>query len=126
MTPRFLILSGAVILALGVAAGAFGAHGLRRAIPPDLLETWRTAAHYQVIHGLGLLLLAAVWTHLAPAPAAWSGGLMLAGLLLFSASLYALVLTGIRAFGAITPVGGLLLILSWAMLALAAWRGPGN
>lgn len=126
MTPRFLILCGAVILALGVAAGAFGAHGLRRTIPPDLLDTWRTAAHYQMIHGLGLLLLAAVWTRLAPAPAAWSGGLMLAGLLLFSASLYTLVLTGIRAFGAITPVGGLLLILSWVMLALAAWRGPGN
>jgi uncharacterized membrane protein YgdD (TMEM256/DUF423 family) len=123
MTPRFLILCGALVLALGVATGAFGAHGLRRLVAPDLLETWRTAAHYQLIHGLGLLLIAALWSRLAPAPAAWAGGLMLAGLLIFSLSLYALVLTGIRALGAVTPVGGLLMILSWLTLALAAWRG---
>ncbi|WP_345797517.1 DUF423 domain-containing protein [Castellaniella sp. MT123] len=124
MTPRFLILCGAVILALGVAAGAFGAHGLRRLVTPELLDTWRTAAHYQMIHGLGLLALAALWARLAPTPAVWAGGLMLAGLLLFCGSLYALVLTSIRILGAITPVGGLLLILSWLALALAAWRGP--
>ncbi|MGB6007337.1 DUF423 domain-containing protein [Castellaniella sp.] len=123
MTPRSLILCGALVLALGVAAGAFGAHGLRRLVTPDLLDTWRTAAHYQIVHGLGLLLIAALWSRLAPAPAAWAGGLMLAGLLIFSASLYALVLTGIRGLGAITPLGGLLLILSWLALALAAWRG---
>ncbi|WP_298015251.1 DUF423 domain-containing protein [uncultured Castellaniella sp.] len=123
MTPRFLILCGALVLALGVATGAFGAHGLRRLVAPDLLETWRTAAHYQLIHGLGLLLIAALWSRLAPAPAAWAGGLMLAGLLIFSLSLYALVLTGIQALGALTPVGGLLMILSWLALALAAWRG---
>lgn len=123
MSPRFLILCGALVLALGVAAGAFGAHGLRRLVTPDLLDTWRTAAHYQVIHGLGLLLIAALWSRLAPGPAAWTAGLMLAGLLIFSASLYALVLTGIRGLGAFTPVGGLLLILSWLALGLAAWRG---
>lgn len=123
MTPRFLILCGALVLALGVAAGAFGAHGLRRLVAPDLLEVWRTAAHYQMIHGAGLLLMAALWPRLAPAPApaAWAGGLMLAGLLVFSGSLYALVLTGVRALGAITPVGGLLMILSWLTLAWAAW-----
>ncbi|WP_323017238.1 DUF423 domain-containing protein [Castellaniella sp.] len=123
MTPRFLILCGALVLALGVATGAFGAHGLRRLVAPELLETWRTAAHYQVVHGLGLLLIAALWSRLAPAPAAWAGGLMLAGMLIFSLSLYALVLTGIRTLGAVTPIGGLLLILSWLALALAAWRG---
>jgi uncharacterized membrane protein YgdD (TMEM256/DUF423 family) len=126
MTPRFLILCGALILALGVAAGAFGAHGLRRLATPELLETWRTAAHYQMIHGLGLLLIAALWTRLAPGPAAWAGGLMLAGLLVFSASLYTLVLTGIRMLGAVTPVGGLLMIASWIVLSVAAWRGPGQ
>lgn len=126
MTPRFLILCGALVLALGVAAGAFGAHGLRRLVTPDLLDTWRTAAHYQVIHGLGLLLIAALWTHLAPAPAAWAGGLMLTGLLIFSISLYVLVLSGIRVLGAVTPIGGLLLILSWLTLALAAWRGAAS
>jgi uncharacterized membrane protein YgdD (TMEM256/DUF423 family) len=124
MTPRFLILCGALVLALGVAAGAFGAHGLRRLVSPELLETWRTAAHYQMIHGLGLLLIAALWAWLAPGPAAWAGGLMLAGLLVFSGSLYALVLSGIRMLGAVTPVGGLLMIASWVVLFVAAWRGP--
>ncbi len=120
MSPRFLILCGALVLALGVAAGAFGAHGLKRLLAPDLLDVWRTAAHYQLIHGVGLLLVAALWARLAPAPAAWAGGLMLAGLIVFSGSLYALALTGIRALGAVTPVGGLLMILSWLALAWAA------
>uniref|UniRef100_UPI00333EBB7A DUF423 domain-containing protein n=1 Tax=Castellaniella defragrans TaxID=75697 RepID=UPI00333EBB7A len=126
MTPRFLILCGALILALGVAAGAFGAHGLKRLVAPDLLEVWRTAAHYQLIHGAGLLLVASLWPRLAPAPAAWAGSLMLAGLLVFSGSLYAMVLTGLRALGAITPIGGLLMILSWLTLAWAAWRSAGS
>ncbi|WP_276809186.1 DUF423 domain-containing protein [Castellaniella defragrans] len=121
MTPRFLILCGALVLALGVAAGAFGAHGLKRLVAPELLEVWRTAAHYQLIHGAGLLLVAALAPRLAPAPAAWAGGLMLAGLIVFSGSLYAMVLTGARALGAITPVGGLLMILSWLTLAWAGW-----
>ena len=122
MTPRFLILCGALVLALGVAAGAFGAHGLRRLVTPDLLEVWRTAAHYQLIHGAGLLLVAALWPRLAPAPAAWAGGLMLAGLLIFSGSLYALVLSSVRVLGAITPIGGLLMIASWLALAWAAYN----
>ncbi|MFV0282600.1 MAG: DUF423 domain-containing protein [Castellaniella sp.] len=123
MTSRFLMLCGALILALGVAAGAFGAHGLKRLVTPDQLEVWRTAAHYQMIHGIGLLLIAALWPRLAAAPGALAGGLMLAGLVIFSGSLYALVLTGVRALGAITPVGGLLMIFSWLTLAWAAWRG---
>lgn len=124
MNPRSLILCGALIQALGVAAGAFGAHGLKRLVAPDLLDIWRTAAHYQLIHGAGLLLVAALWPHLATGPAAWAGGLMLAGLAVFSGSLYALVLTDVRALGAITPIGGLMMILSWLALAWAAWRGP--
>ncbi len=125
MNPRILILCGALILALGVAAGAFGAHGLRRLVAPELLESWRTAAHYQLVHGAGLLLLAALWPRLAPGPAGWAGLLMLLGVVLFSGSLYALVLTGVRALGAVTPLGGLLMILSWLLLAWAAWRHPG-
>ncbi|WP_368639375.1 DUF423 domain-containing protein [Castellaniella ginsengisoli] len=126
MSPRFLILCGALVLASGVAAGAFGAHGLKHLVTPDLLEVWRTAAHYQLIHGAGLLLTAALWARLAPAPAAWAGGLMLAGLLVFSGSLYALVLTGARVLGAVTPIGGLLMILSWLTLAWAACKTRGG
>lgn len=121
MNPRILILCGTLLLALGVAAGAFGAHGLRRVVSPESLDTWRTAAHYQTLHGLGLLLIAALWPHMSPTPASWGGSLMLAGVILFSGSLYALVLTGTRILGAITPIGGLLMIMAWVLLAWAAW-----
>ena len=120
MNPRLMIVCGALLLATGVAAGAFGAHGLRRVVTPDSLEIWRTAAQYQMLHGLGLLLIAALWSQVSPAQAGWAGGLMLAGTILFSGSLYALVLTGTRVLGAITPVGGLLMIAAWVLLAWAA------
>lgn len=123
MNPRLLILCGALLLALGVAAGAFGAHGLRRIVSPESLETWRTAAHYQTLHGLGLLLIAALWSYASPTLASWAGGLMLAGVIVFSGSLYALVLTGTRILGAITPIGGVLMIVAWVLLAWAAWSG---
>ncbi|CAM5183579.1 hypothetical protein CDEF62S_04645 [Castellaniella defragrans] len=126
MNPRLLILCGALCLASGVAAGAFGAHGLRRLVSPDLLDVWRTAAHYQMIHGLGLLLMAALWPRLSPAPAFWAASAMFVGLVVFSGSLYALVLTGQKILGAITPVGGALMILSWLLLAGSAWRGTGS
>lgn len=121
MNPRILMLCGALLLALGVAAGAFGAHGLRRIVSPESLETWRTAAHYQMLHGLGLLLIAALWPHVAPTLAAWAGSLMLTGAIVFSGSLYALVLTDTRILGTITPIGGLLMIVAWVLLAWAAW-----
>lgn len=115
---------GAFALATGVAAGAFGAHGLKRTLSADMLAIWQTAAHYQLIHGLGLLLLVALSQYLDSRLATWSTGLMMAGIAVFSGSLYILALSGLRGLGAITPVGGLLLILSWLMLVLAAWRGP--
>lgn len=126
MSPRILILCGALALAIGVAAGAFGAHGLRRMATPDMLEVWRTAAHYQLIHGLGLLMLALLAPRLASPAADWAGVLMLGGMVIFSGSLYALVLSGVRMLGAITPIGGVLMIGSWILLAWAAWRGPGG
>ncbi|WP_322996060.1 DUF423 domain-containing protein [Castellaniella sp.] len=122
-SPRILIFCGALLLALGVAAGAFGAHGLRHLVVPELLETWRTAAQYQMLHGLGLLLLAVLWPQLAQSCARWAGRLMLVGVLIFSGSLYLLVLTGTRVLGAITPIGGMLMISAWALIAWAAWRG---
>ena len=126
MSIRTMIIAGALLLALGVAAGAFGAHGLRRVVSPDLLEVWRTAVLYQLVHGLGLLLLAALARSLDPGLGAWAAGLMLAGVLVFSGSLYALTLSGVRALGAVTPVGGVLMIVAWAVLAFAAWRSaPG-
>lgn len=123
MNIPLTIASGAFALATGVAAGAFGAHGLKHILSTDMLAIWQTAVHYQLIHGLGLLLLVALSQHLDARLATWSTGLMMAGIVIFSGSLYILTLSGLRILGAITPVGGLLLILSWLLLILAAWRG---
>jgi len=102
--------------ALGVALGAFGAHGLRDAVSdPGLLDTWHTAARYHLVHALALGLVAC-----HPRPPRVAGGLFLAGLVLFSGSLYVLVLTEQRWLGAITPLGGLSFIAGWLVLAFAS------
>lgn len=116
---------GALYGLLGVALGAFGAHALRTRLPADLLAVWKTAVEYQMYHALALLLVGLL---LRPAPSALLQGAGLcfaAGVLLFSGSLYALCLSGVRALGAITPLGGVLFIVGWALLlaALLAPRG---
>jgi uncharacterized membrane protein YgdD (TMEM256/DUF423 family) len=113
---RALLTVGAVLGLLGVAAGAFGAHAVRERIGPDRLEDWRTAAAYQLWHALATIasgFAAARWESGAAAAAGWC---FVAGTLLFSGSLYALALTDRRRLGAITPVGGLLLLAGWALL----------
>ncbi len=122
MTERHLIIAAALVLLTGVAAGAFGAHGLKRILSPDELTVWHTAVLYQMVHGLGMLALAALIGRLDAALAIWSGNLMLAGILVFSGSLYLLTLTGVKWLGAVTPIGGTAFIAAWALLALAAYR----
>ncbi len=107
---------------LGVAAGAFGAHALRARVDAAQLAVWHTAVLYQLVHGLGLLLVSALHTQLHPVWQRWAVRLMLAGILMFSGSLYLLVLAGQRWLGAITPLGGSLMLLGWALVAIAAWR----
>lgn len=122
MSQRWFVV-GSLLGALGVALGAFGAHGLKARVGPDLLEIWETAARYHLIHALALIATAWAATRW-PGPATSAAGwLFLAGVVLFSGSLYALVLSGVRALGAVTPVGGLCLIAGWLALTLAAWRG---
>lgn len=123
MEPLFFARAGAWLMLLGVAAGAFGAHGLKERLTPDLLAVWETAARYQIYHALGLLALAGLWDKLSARAAGTAGWCFLGGVLLFSGSLYALSLTGIRKLGAITPIGGLLFMAGWAAL-LAALRRP--
>ncbi|MCB9663157.1 MAG: DUF423 domain-containing protein [Alphaproteobacteria bacterium] len=107
--------------ALGVALGAFGAHGLKGVVTdPHLLEVWDTGARYHLIHALALLAVAA-----HPARPAWAGGLFLAGIVLFSGSLYLMTLTGFRWLGAVTPLGGLCFIAGWLVLAFARSGGGG-
>ncbi|HIL02720.1 MAG TPA: DUF423 domain-containing protein [Myxococcales bacterium] len=109
--------------ALAVAAGAFGAHGLREKVTPDQLNAWTTACQYHLVHSVVLLALALYATGAAGGGdkairiPAW---LFLTGMLLFSGSIYALVLTGQRWLGPITPMGGLLLIAGWISLIFVA------
>jgi uncharacterized membrane protein YgdD (TMEM256/DUF423 family) len=120
---RIWLTLGAVYGLLTVTLGAFGAHGLRGRVADELLVTWGTGADYLGIHALallacGLLALQVPGSRLVAA-AGWAFAL---GSLLFSGSLFALVLSGVRGLGAVTPFGGTLLILGWALLALGAWR----
>jgi len=129
MERLFLIL-GAVLAGLAVAAGAFGAHGLETRVTAERLEVFETAARYQMYHALALLL-AGVLLRSGRGSARlirWSGLLMLAGVLLFSGSLYVLVLTDTSWLGAVTPFGGVLFLIAWALLALAFCgpRAPSN
>ena len=114
---------GSVNAALAVILGAFGAHALKARLSPELLAVYQTGVQYHFYHGLGLLLVAALASY-APRSIAlkWSGVVMQVGILLFSVSLYALSLSGIRWIGAITPFGGLAFIAAWVLLALAMWR----
>lgn len=122
MTRLLLTLAG-LIGGLGVAAGAFGAHALRMRLAPRDLEIFETAVRYQLYHALALV--AAAWVaDRWPSPLAnAAGGLFVAGIVVFSGSLYLLVLTNTRWLGAVTPIGGVAFIAGWFCLALAAQRG---
>ena len=108
----------------GVLLGAFGAHALRARLAPDLLAVWKTAVEYQFYHALALLLVG-LWARSQPATALnVAGGCFALGVLVFSGSLYALALSGVRVLGAVTPFGGLLFIAGWIALLVAALRAP--
>ena len=114
--------TGAWLGALGVALGAFGAHGLKARASADMVAIWETGARYHVLHALALLATGWACERWPGAYTNGAGWLFLAGIALFSASLYALVLSGVRALGAITPIGGVALLAGWLCLAWAAWR----
>ncbi|HRX61038.1 MAG TPA: DUF423 domain-containing protein [Candidatus Competibacter sp.] len=114
---------GSVGMLLAVAMGAFGAHALKKTLTPDLMAIYETAVHYHVYHALGLIAIGLLALHLpATALLRWAGVLMAAGLVLFSGSLYALSLSGIRWLGAITPIGGTAFLAAWSLLAIAVMR----
>ena len=117
---RFLFTAGAVAALLAVVLGAFGAHALRDRLPPDLLAVFETGVRYHFYHALGLLAAAYVASRWPAGAAGIAGSLFLAGIVLFSGSLYLLAVTGTRWLGAITPLGGLAFIAGWAALAWTA------
>ncbi len=122
MDRLFAALGGASAF-IAVAAGAFGAHALRARLAPDLLAAFETGARYQMYHALGLLAVAWAVTRW-PVPAVRvAGWLFVAGTVIFSGSLYLLALTGVRGFGAVTPLGGLAFLAGWLALVVGVWRG---
>jgi uncharacterized membrane protein YgdD (TMEM256/DUF423 family) len=124
VTAKLFILLGALAGAAGVALGAFGAHALKARLAPDMLAVWQTAVQYHFWHALALVAIGILVATSLPASTAlkWSGWLMVAGLALFSGSLYALALTGARWLGAITPFGGAAWIVAWVLFAWAVLR----
>ena len=120
---RLFLATGGVAALLAVALGAFGAHALRSRVSPEMLAVWHTGVEYHVFHALGLLAVGIVAIHLPDSsPLKWSGALMLAGIVLFSGSLYLLALTGERSLGAVTPVGGLAFLAAWALFVAAVLK----
>jgi uncharacterized membrane protein YgdD (TMEM256/DUF423 family) len=119
MDKTFLLI-GAVTGFLGVGLGAFGAHGLRGRLSPEMLSVFETAVRYHMYHALALVVTSVVMARLTGWLVSAAGWLFTAGIALFSGSLYLLALTGITALGAITPIGGLALLAGWACLAVAA------
>ena len=114
----------AIFLALAVALGAFGAHGLRARLSTEMLDIYRTAVLYHFLHALGMLIVAILprtgtFSETAANQVCW---LLLVGILIFSGSLYLLAVTGTRTLGAITPIGGIAFIAAWVLLALRLFR----
>jgi len=123
MNAKYCLLAAALALAAAVALGAFGAHALKGVLAAEMLATYQTAVQYHFWHALGLLGVGVLMTRSpdgsALASVAW---LLIAGLLLFSGSLYLLALTGATWLGAVTPLGGVAFIAAWLWLAWWAWR----
>ena len=123
MSALLAVTLAALLLFAAVGLGAFGAHALKSRLAPDMQAIWQTAVQYHAWHALGLLAVG-LFTMLRPdAPraslAAW---LFVAGIVLFSGSLYALALSGVRGFGAVTPLGGVAFLGGWLAFAWATWR----
>lgn len=117
---KTFVMIGALAGVVGVALGAFGAHGLRGRLAPDMLAVFETGVRYQMYHALALVALGGLAPLLAgrlPVVAGWAFTI---GIVLFSGSLYLLALTDIRILGAVTPLGGVAFLIGWACLAIAA------
>lgn len=119
---RTLLLIAALAGFSAVALGAFGAHGLKNRVEPELLAVWQTAVQYHLAHALALLFVALLLRQAGGSALVWAGGAFVLGIVLFSGSLYLLVLTGVRTLGIVTPFGGLALLAGWLALAVAAFR----
>lgn len=122
MRSSFLFLA-AISGFTGVAMGAFGAHGLKTVLTPEMLAVYKTGVDYQMWHALSLALIAIIRQQAPESPVLkWAGWLMLGGIILFSGSLYLLAILNIKWLGIITPFGGVCFLLAWALLAFFAYQ----
>lgn len=121
---RIFMFFAAVLGGLSVAAGAFGSHALKAKLSQQALEIFQTGARYEMYHALALLLVALLLSRAetGQVPLIIAGCAFLVGIAIFSGSLYALSLTGIKWLGAVTPLGGLAFFIGWGSLAIAAWN----
>ncbi|AUS09579.1 DUF423 domain-containing protein [Laceyella sacchari] len=119
---KLFIMIGSINMALAVAIGAFGAHGLAGKVTEKMLQNWNTGAHYHIIHALALLAIGLLMSKINGSTSLLNigGWLIVAGILFFSGSLYAMVLTGVKTWGAITPIGGVAFIAGWILVAVTA------
>ncbi len=118
---RTFMFVGALMGFVGVGLGAFGAHALRGRLSPEMLAIFETGVRYQMYHAIALLAVAAMMSRVDGRSVVIAGWSFIAGILIFSGSLYALALTGVTMLGAITPLGGLALLAGWVALAIAAF-----
>ncbi|TVP42209.1 MAG: DUF423 domain-containing protein [Gemmatimonadales bacterium] len=121
-TAPILFVIGALNGAVSVALGAFGAHALSSRLDPRALEVFETAARYQALHAVALLVVATLVSRTPSAALSGAGWAFALGMLLFCGSLYTLALTGVRGWGAVAPVGGTALLVGWVLLAYGGWR----
>ena len=126
-TQKIFLLAGCLLLLAGVQLGALGAHALDEILTPAKRNSWELAVQYQLVHGVGLILISVLSTQLAKsALLTWSSSLMLAGIFLFSGSIY-LSAIGVPGANMIAPFGGSAFMLAWLLLAIAVWRSePAN
>jgi uncharacterized membrane protein YgdD (TMEM256/DUF423 family) len=122
MDARKTLAIAGLLIALATALGAFGAHALKAHLPQDKLQVYETAVRYHFLHALGLLAIGVLLRSLDGELLRWSAALVLAGIVLFSGSLYLLTFGAPRLVGILTPVGGLALIAGWILLAATVWR----
>jgi uncharacterized membrane protein YgdD (TMEM256/DUF423 family) len=121
-SKRFIVLGG-ILGAIGVALGAFGSHGLNDILTQNArLDTFDTASQYHLIHALGLLIIGLLAERTPSRYLTWAGYAMVAGVIIFSGSLYILAVFNLRFMGAIAPIGGTAFILSWGLIAFAALK----
>lgn len=120
---KIFVLLGSLSAFTGVAFGAFGAHGLKARVSPEMLTVWQTGVQYHLVHALALLFIGILCSLLPEASQVRTAGWMIvAGTVLFSGSLYVMVLSGMRGLGIITPFGGIAFLIGWLLLAVAAWK----